>query len=312
MRYTMINTSSPSEVDKLRFLTITNEQFEFIASNDVQLTKINEICQTLFRCNVSELLLDSRRGEEIEKIFSAIINNPEDNLRNFISIDGIDKLVYEYFNNKFPGISECRCNKIGRSFRKEIENSTVTALEKKQNTNDVLEIVSLASGHCLQELTLIEKLIKKGYTKINISLIDNDSNLEGSIASLRTFLNDFFSSSPDITIKCYSSLTSYQMRDQKKNTNLVLCLYADDVIPDPQLKIKNSQGKSMNIIEYSHLNNKEFQLFTPETIMVFTRFTHTSNNISRYTGLIHKLDHTSESMEQITEKAQKIFSTGKL
>lgn len=81
----------------------------------------------------------------------------------------------------FPALSECGCaqsmkfNRFANSRRETIEDRIVEELCQRfegKKRNDTINIVFLGGGDLLQEFIIIGKLIRAGFTRFNISLID--------------------------------------------------------------------------------------------------------------------------------------------
>jgi len=129
----------------------------------------------------------------------------------------IEKTAGHSVSIKFADMECCGC--LPLSMRKEVSTSIVGEILKKFPIKTAaLHIVALGSGQCLQDYYYIQKIIKAGYTNLNVSLIDimyKAPISEEVVKSLESFKTKLFSTGAVKSITLYPSVQAYLDNGQK-------------------------------------------------------------------------------------------------
>jgi len=112
-------------------------------------------------------------------------------------------------------LSECSCAHYPRELRKPLEDRFLTEALTRYPVKsiDSLNYLSLGSGELLQDLIIIIRLLKVGYTKINISLIEPQIIEEHRIANFRRLKDVANECHASLNINTYISIYHYQRQN---------------------------------------------------------------------------------------------------
>ena len=106
-----------------------------------------------------------------------ILDTARPNLAELLCSDPEKMRLNRFFQKNYGELDECRCDQFNRfsnpEFRRALEDSIIAALEKKHPDKTAkISLVSLGSGGCFQELVILSKLLKAGYSQICFTSID--------------------------------------------------------------------------------------------------------------------------------------------
>lgn len=188
------------------------------------------------------------------------------------------------FKNKFPALNECHCPLLDRvthpEWRQTLETKVIEHIEKQGlDQTKTLRVASVGSGSCFQELVLLAKLLDKGFTDIQLVLIDplyiHEKMTQEKIAveSFKTFIKkEIFSDYPKakIDIVVQGDFQEYLQKTPKENQPHAILLI--------DLFDEGSTGKTV-FEECMPILDSNSKSMDTKTIIAFSKFESTSKQV---------------------------------
>lgn len=182
---------------KILYNKLFNQEFPFNRQEQISYKEkdkgSNTECEDVI--DVNHALANENQASNIEIDAAAVSCDNE-----FIDMAFMERDVIIQ-KGKDAGLDWCTCTNCDSNFRREVENSIVEKVLQTLplNTVDSHKILSIGSGNLLQDLVLINELIKKGYKNFTLDLIDPLLNND-KVTILKNFFTDHFNIQININV----------------------------------------------------------------------------------------------------------------
>ncbi|MBS0604220.1 MAG: hypothetical protein JSS60_04180 [Verrucomicrobia bacterium] len=200
--------------------------------------------------------------------------------------------AYDTVRKKYIGIQECLCGDFDRrsvTARSDLEKALVDEIVKTfPNKNEKIKLCSVGSGGCFQEAVILCKLIKEGYTNIELVLVDQSyaaySNIfiPGtcggallSVARLKEFVKEELHAEQKVTIKTEEGVEKYMETITSPETAPHAVILTDLQSTEMKEKDEFNQTWTSDLLSVSLKLMKKNPHFSGKTLCAFTK---TCNN----------------------------------